>query len=246
MPVHNWTKVDAGIFHDFHLSWIAEIKRTLNAGLLPSGYYALAEQIASDIVPDVLALQKIESNGSLHPRPSGGGVLLTDAVPQVSHHEQADKNTYTSKTRVIKIRHSSDHRVVAVIEVVSPGNKAGKRAFSAFIQKAVSLICQGIHLLVLDLFPPSTRDPEGIHQAIWGEMVDSAFVLPADKSGILVSYRASVVPEAFVEPIAIGDALTDMPIFLSEEVYVPLPLEETYRLAWESVPAYWREVIATT
>lgn len=216
----------------------------MNAGLLPAGYYALAEQITSDIIPDVLALQRIEPNDPLQSRPSGGAVLLAESAPRVSHHEQADKNTYTGKARVIKIRHSSDHRVVAVIEVVSPGNKAGTRAFSAFIQKAVSLICQGVHLLILDLFPPSTRDPEGIHQAIWGELVDSEYVLPSDKTGILASYRASVVPEAFVEPIAPGDRLTDMPVFLNEELYVPLPLEETYCKAWETVPAYWREVIA--
>jgi hypothetical protein len=26
MPIHDWTRVDAGIFHDFHLAWIAEIR----------------------------------------------------------------------------------------------------------------------------------------------------------------------------------------------------------------------------
>src|ERR1700739_539434 len=44
MPVHDWTRVGAGIFHDFHHAWIEEIKRALNAGLLPDDYYALAEQ----------------------------------------------------------------------------------------------------------------------------------------------------------------------------------------------------------
>jgi len=45
MPVHDWTGVPAGIFHDFHHDWITMLKRALNAGRLPSGYYALAEQI---------------------------------------------------------------------------------------------------------------------------------------------------------------------------------------------------------
>ena len=35
MPIHDWTRVDAGIFHAFHLSWIAEIARVLNRGQLP-------------------------------------------------------------------------------------------------------------------------------------------------------------------------------------------------------------------
>jgi hypothetical protein len=30
MPIHDWTRVDAGIFHHFHQSWIPEISRALN------------------------------------------------------------------------------------------------------------------------------------------------------------------------------------------------------------------------
>src|SRR5207247_6476085 len=58
MPVHDWNRVTAGTFHDFHLAWIAELRRTLNGGLLPQGYYALAEQVAGEIIPDVLTLQQ--------------------------------------------------------------------------------------------------------------------------------------------------------------------------------------------
>ena len=46
MPVHDWTRVDAGIFHAFHHGWITDIGRALNRGLLPQHYYALPEQIA--------------------------------------------------------------------------------------------------------------------------------------------------------------------------------------------------------
>jgi hypothetical protein len=46
MPVHDWTQVEAGIFHAFHVAWIGEIQKRLNAGMLPKGYYALAEQHA--------------------------------------------------------------------------------------------------------------------------------------------------------------------------------------------------------
>ena len=41
MPIHDWTRVDAGIFHAFHHDWITEIARALNRGLLPADYYAL-------------------------------------------------------------------------------------------------------------------------------------------------------------------------------------------------------------
>jgi hypothetical protein len=35
MPIHDWTRVDAGIFIDFHHAWIKVIKRALNRGRLP-------------------------------------------------------------------------------------------------------------------------------------------------------------------------------------------------------------------
>src|SRR3954452_13923135 len=57
MPVHDWTRVDAGIFHAFHHEWISEIGRALNRGLLPTDYYALPEQQAAGFGPDVLTLQ---------------------------------------------------------------------------------------------------------------------------------------------------------------------------------------------
>lgn len=244
MPVHDWTKVEAGIFHDFHQSWIIEIKRSLNDDLLPSGYYALSEQITSDFVPDVLTLQAGNSNGQ-HPSNSSTGVqFLTLQLPKTSFHSQSEAGKYLNKSKVIKIRHSSDHTVVAVIEILSPGNKANQRDFDALIEKTQSMLQQGIHLLVIDLFPPSKRDPQGIHQAIWEGFDETEFELPASKPLVLASYKAGYVRESFVEPFAVGDTLIDMPVFLSDNEYVSLPLEQTYGKAWELVPAYWRDVIS--
>ena len=56
MPIHDWTKVEAGIFHDFHHKWISQIKRPLNRVLYGSDYFALAEQITGGFGPDVLTL----------------------------------------------------------------------------------------------------------------------------------------------------------------------------------------------
>ena len=30
MPIHDWSRVDAGVFHDFHLAWVVEIANALN------------------------------------------------------------------------------------------------------------------------------------------------------------------------------------------------------------------------
>ena len=57
MAIHDWSRVDAGIFHHFHHGWIEELQRALNGGVLPADYYALAEQFAGGFGPDVLTLQ---------------------------------------------------------------------------------------------------------------------------------------------------------------------------------------------
>src|ERR1700680_4582746 len=77
MPIHDWTRVEAGIFHDFHHEWISTIKRAVNQGLSGTNYYALAEQIAGGLGPDVLTLQRPLTKGvpaakSAKARPKSG------------------------------------------------------------------------------------------------------------------------------------------------------------------------------
>lgn len=55
MPVHDWSRVSAGVFHDFHNTWIVELKNALNGGVLPAAYYAMSEQragLVEVVVPD--------------------------------------------------------------------------------------------------------------------------------------------------------------------------------------------------
>lgn len=63
MPIHVWTRVEAENFHDFHLEWISRIKEALNGGILPPDYYALAEQQAGRVTPDVLTLRGLGGSG---------------------------------------------------------------------------------------------------------------------------------------------------------------------------------------
>ena len=79
MPVHDWTRVDAGTFHAFHTLWIGEIMKALNAGLLPKGYYALAEQVATRMQTDVLTLRTPSQRTPLPTGAATGGVAVAEA-----------------------------------------------------------------------------------------------------------------------------------------------------------------------
>jgi hypothetical protein len=126
------------------------------------------------------------------------------------------------------VRHVSGDEIVAMFEIVSPGNKNSKRAFDAFLEKASELLEARIHLLLVDPFPPGRRDAQGIHAAIWEETEGEPFELPGDKPLTIVAYACGLTTRAYIEPIAIGDPLPVMPLFLEPEAHVNVPLEATY------------------
>ena len=158
MPIHDWTRVDAGLFHAFHQDWIGVLAR-------------------------------------------------------------------------------AERRCVA-------GIRRARMSFDPSSKRPSKLIAQGIHLLVIDLFPPTNRDPRGIHKAIWDEFVEEDFDLPVDQNLILAAYDAGPPVVAYVEPIAVGESLPDMPVFLKPDFYVPAPLEQSYRLTWdEFFPAAMKRLL---
>jgi hypothetical protein len=98
------------------------------------------------------------------------------------------------------------------------------------------------------LFPPTRRDPHGVHRAIWDEFEaeDVYFEFPPGKDRILASYNAGREKAAYVEPIAVGDVLPDMPLFLFEDRHIKVPLESTYQTTWSVVPADLQVLIQTS
>lgn len=230
MPIHDWTRVRSNQFHDFHQSWTIAIRNALNAGRLPPGYFAMVEQRASVPEADVITLELSPPIG-----PTEGGVAVERQPPKARFVTRTESAGYARKANRITVRHP-DGDVVAVIEIISPGNKDSRHAIRAFARKAVELLEAGIHLTVVDLFPPSRRDPQGIHKVIWDRLRDEPFTLPPDKPLTVAAYAAGTETVAYVEPVAVGDALPDAPVFLGADQHVPCPLEATYHLAWEQFP----------
>src|SRR2546427_3928600 len=116
MPIHDWTRVEAGIFHDFHHSWIEEIKRALNAGRLPGDYYALVEQHAAGFGPDVLTLQ---GDGADEGDQTGRGNLRV--APTLKPTAETEMAFYRRKQDAIAVRHVSGDSLVAVPATLFPG-----------------------------------------------------------------------------------------------------------------------------
>lgn len=239
--MHDWTKVPDGIFHAFHHGWIWAISDDLNSGLLPRDYYALPEQVAAGLGPDVLTLQ--DRRGA---EPASGAVATAAppaARPTTRFMAETEGEFYRRKKKSIAVRHVSGDRVVAILEILSPGNKSNTHAFHAFLRKALELLEYRVHLLLVDPFPPGKSDPDGIHAAIWSELAGETFRLPDDKPLTCAAYECDWTTRAYIEPIAVGERVPDMPLFIEPNLCVNVQLEPAYQVAYRAMPRRWREVL---
>jgi hypothetical protein len=248
MPVHEWTRVTAGTFHDFHNAWVTELRNVLNGGVLPEGYYALGEQRSGDVSPDVLTLHaETGSPGWTSEMASSdtGMIAVAEQPPKVTLALEAatDAAFYIAKRRTLVIYHVTGDRIVALIEILSPGNKHSQHTIGDFLDKVMAALREGYHVLVIDLFPPGRCDPGGMHGAIWEYLTNEPWQVLSGRPFTLASYCARVPITAYVEPISVGCTLPDMPLFLTPGHYIYVPLEETYMAAWRGVPQRWRRVI---
>ena len=194
MPLHDWTRVPAGIYHAFHLDWIGALQRSLNSGRMPEGYYALAEQAFTEqdmddgdtrrFGPDVLALQvgnDSEWSGS------GGGTAVAEAPPAVAQKRampsveaMPDDMAHALRRRNrLAVRHVTGDRLVALIEIVSPGNKHSVREVGRFVDKVVGAVQAGVHVLLVDPFPPGPRDFDGLRGLMGGWGTGSGWTRPS-------------------------------------------------------------------
>jgi len=239
MPIHDWTRVPSGLFHDFHQSWSIRIKDALNAGLLPEGLAAFVEQRSGPVESDVLTVDQ-----GARWLPVENGAVATLEPPKTRIVQRSSSEAYARRANRIIVTHHLG-RTVAVIEIVSPGNKDSRSAIREFVEKTLEFLYRGIHVLIVDLFPPTARDLEGIHGLIWDEIGEEKFELPEGKDRTLVSYQAGDEKVAYVEPINVHEDLPEMRLFVARDFHVPVPLNSTYESTWAATPEILRTVVET-
>jgi hypothetical protein len=237
--MHDWSRVEPTIYHHFHQRWAAAIADVLNAGLLPPGLSALIEQYTGGVSPDVLTVERRSP-----PRPRQAGVAT---LPRTRLAIEPQEDVLVKRANRVAIRHRMGE-VVCIIEIVSPGNKASRHAVGAFVAKTHEFLRAGVHVLLVDPFPPGPRDPHSLHKLIWDEFEDVPFDLPADEPLLLAAYRAAdpaagVLPRANIEPLGVGAAIPDMPAWIDCDAFVEVPLGPAYQAAWDASPSDYRYLV---
>ena len=95
-----------------------------------------------------------------------------------------------------------------MVEIVSPGNKNNHNGLKVRAEGPRSARGRDSFAAGRSV-SASARDPRGIHGAVWGEDCGEDYALPADKPLTCVAYVGGAGPEAFIEPVAVGDALPE-------------------------------------
>ena len=252
MPIHDWGQLDAGHFHNFHLLWIGRIEAVLNEELLPDPFSAVAENVLGDAVPDVLTLEAhltpsksdLASSPLVRDDSSDSPVALAPSTVLVQELTLPDQYAMLARRVVIRDRLRGDG-FVALIEIVSRANRDAEVRRDQFVNKSVETLRQGIHLLVVDLQPPSRLVPRGFHDEISRVMGNPVPDLPPDRPLQAVSYQVleGSIVRAHVVPLMVGDTLPEMPIFLLAHSFVRLPLERSYREAFRSLPRHVQKTL---
>ena len=109
-----------------------------------------------------------------------------------------------------------------------------------------SAISHGIHVLVVDLFPPGPRDRNGIHPAIWSEFRDEPYSPPAARPLTLVAYEAGPTSRRISNRPRSVSRFPTMPLFLVPGLYVTVPLETTYAAAFAGITRRTRDVLSAS
>jgi Protein of unknown function (DUF4058) len=211
----------------------------LNGGILPNGVYAYVEAKVAGYEPNVVTIQSRTKRDN----PASGGVVTLDPPrTKMVARIETDRQSYARRANRISVRHAHGE-VVAIVELVSPGNKDTEDSLKSLVNKVVAFLRRGVHLAVVDLFPPTKRDPQGVHKAIVDQFDPTDYDPPPGKDRVLVGYCATWPMTAYIEPVGVGDVLAPVPLYVAPDEYVQLPLEATYMATWAMTPKPIRELL---
>lgn len=218
-------------WESFHVNWAGAIADSLNESLLPEGYFAEEHaQLGPWVEIDVATFTDSESPGrrasraaTLPPRmwaPPAPAMIVPAAFPDALEVQVFEEEGGT--------------RLVAAIELVSPGNKDRPRHRQAFAVKYASYLCRGVSLIIIDIV---TSPRENLHNEIMQVLGHGpASALPPETALYGVAYRPVVRDqheqiEVSPSPLEIGQPLPVLPLALNAERCLPIDLEATYTIA---------------
>jgi hypothetical protein len=195
-------------WESFHSSWATRIADALTERWLPRGY--IAEEHAH-LGPSV------EAVGPKLWAPSAADGALSAVFPE------------TFEVRVLSTE--TGPKLVAAIELISPGNKDRAAERRAFATKCASYLYQGISFIIVDIV---TSRRANLHNEIL-RVMEAADILQMapDASLYAVAYQPlqrskDAEIDVWRVPLALGQTLPTLPLGLRADLVIPVDFEAAY------------------
>jgi hypothetical protein len=217
-------------WESFHSSWATKLADALTERWLPSNYIAEEHaHLGPSVEIDVGTFEREEAaNGE-----EGGGAVATVGAkvwaPSAPDGVLPAVFPDTFEVRVLST--DTGPKLVAAIELISPGNKDRPAERRAFATKCASYLYQGISVIIVDIV---TSRRANLHNEILRlmELADT-LPLPPETSLYAVAYRPlrrgqGDEIDVWRSPLALGQTLPTLPLGLRADLVIPVDFEAAY------------------
>ena len=233
MPLHDHFRKPASRlpWRSLHSGWLGHLAERVNSHL-PDGYLALdSVSIDGGLEVDVGIEEEDDPVSPILDETGGGTAVATTRavyVPPV-----ATGTTHYTFPDAIELRITSEPagRLVAAVELVSPGNKDRGAKRDMFLAKCLDYLAGGVCVVIVDVV---TERRANLHNELIEQLGGAdALTLPEEAYLYAVTYRPIVRKKKFqidvwVNPLTVGAELPTMPLRVVAGLFVPVELEVAY------------------
>jgi hypothetical protein len=220
-------------WESFHTQWASSIAAQLNARL-PRRFFAevqthLGSQVEADVAEFESLDESLDESEVTPDDEEGGGVAVAVWAPPVATLTMPA--VFPDDVEVYVRDELFDARVVAVVELVSPGNKDRPENRLAFAAKSAAYLERGIGLVTVDIV---TNRHFNLHNELVPLLgLDSTYAMDESVTLYAVAYRpirrgVTNLIEAWPVALAIGALIPVLPLSLKRFRPVPLDLQAAY------------------
>jgi hypothetical protein len=220
-------------WESFHSSWATRLADALTERWLPPDYIAEEHvHFGASVEIDVATFTRAEREAAPHPQTAVATVVPRAWTPPTAHAVLPAVFPETFEVRILSTE--AGPKLVAAIELVSPGNKDRPLARRAFAMKCAGYLVQGISVIIVDIV---TSRRANLHQELC-QLLDAAdaSAFSSDSSLYAIAYRPIRRSDhdeidIWQHPLAHGRALPTLPLGLRGDLAIPVDFEATYNEA---------------
>jgi hypothetical protein len=214
--------LDIADFDAFHSQWASKIVATLNR-TLPKGFRAKAHTSIGAREVDVRA-DKLLAAETRQKLIAQYQVTTPPIVSEVEFPQELEI--------FVDYIHRGKQLTVGVIEIISRANKDRPGSRDSFVAKCSNLLASNVSLIIVDVLATPAFN---LHNQLLESLeIKHGYLEAPEKPLYCAAYHQTTNPkgkpavEFWRYALKIGDALPELPLFITSELAVPVNLEKTY------------------